>query len=125
MELISTEKGIELIHKDGNWIIKKEVGFSPVELLVASIAACGAYVYERVLANSQISFTTQRVEVAYERSEAKPAKPLKTVTITFYLTVSEAEQEKAQRATKLITKNCPVMQSLDPEITVIENVFFI
>ncbi|MBP2098677.1 OsmC family protein [Enterococcus rivorum] len=125
MELISTEKGIELIHKNGNWIIKKEIGFSPVELLVASIAACGAYVYERVLTNSKITYKTQRVEVAYERSETKPAKPLSEVTITFYLEVPESEQGKAERATKLITKNCPVMQSLDPEIKVFEQVIFV
>lgn len=125
MELISTNKGIELVHENGNWILKKELGFSPVELLVASIAACGAYVYEKVLTNSKISFTTERVEVDYERSETKKTKPLSQVVITFYLTVPEEDQGKAERSIKLITQNCPVMQSLDPAITVTEKVVFV
>lgn len=125
MELISSEKGIELVHKNGNWLLKREIGFSPVEMLVASIAACGAYVYERVLTNSKITFTTQRVEVAYERDVEKKTNPLKAVTITFYLTIPEKEQEKAERGIRLIAKNCPVMQSLDPEIVIKEQVIFI
>lgn len=47
MKLISSEKGFELVHQSGNWVLKKEIGFSPVEMLVASIGACGAYVYEK------------------------------------------------------------------------------
>lgn len=125
MELISSEQGIELVHQKGNWLIKKDLGFSPVELLVASVAACGAYVYERVLTNSKISFKIQHVEVSYERFENKPTKPLKEVTLIFQIEVPENQQEKATRATKLIAKNCPVMQSLDSEVTVIEKVIFV
>ncbi|WP_207695865.1 hypothetical protein DOK67_0001418 [Enterococcus sp. DIV0212c] len=125
MELISGEKGFELVHQSGNWVLKKEIGFSPVEMLVASIGACGAYVYEKILTNSHVDFTIKKVDISYERAEAKQAKPLSSVAITFSIRVAEEEQGKAERALKLIGKNCPVMQSLDPEITVVENVIFV
>lgn len=125
MELRSSEKGFELVHKSGNWILKKDIGFSPVEMLVASIGACGAYVYEKVLTNSQVEFDFKQVEISYERAETKPAKPLSRVEIVFSLRVAETDQGKAERALKLIAKNCPVMQSLDPEIVVVENVIFL
>ena len=125
MELISSEKGFELVHKSGNWVLKKEIGFSPVELLVASISACGAYVYEKILTNSNIDFTIEKVDISYERAEDKQAKPLSRVAITFSIKVSEDEQGKAERALKLIGKNCPVIQSLDPEIAVVEELIFI
>ncbi|WP_086315394.1 hypothetical protein A5821_002879 [Enterococcus sp. 7F3_DIV0205] len=125
MELIPSEKGFELVHQSGNWVLKKEIGFSPVEMLVASIGACGAYVYEKILSNSHVDFTINKVEISYDRAENKPAKPLSRVVITFSLRVSEEEQGKAERALKLIGKNCPVMQSLDPEIAVVEQVIFV
>lgn len=124
MELISGEKGFELVHQSGNWILKKDIGFSPVEMLVASIGACGAYVYEKILTNSHIDFTIANVVISYERTEIQ-AKPLSKVVITFSVQISEEEQGKAERALKLIGKNCPVMQSLDPAITVVEEVVFI
>ena len=125
MELVSGEKGFELVHQSGNWLLKKDIGFSPVELLVASIGACGAYVYEKMLTNSNIDFSFEKVDVSYERAEDKQAKPLSHVVITFSIKVSQEEQGKAERSLKLIGKNCPVMQSLDPEITVVENVIFV
>ncbi|MBM7688962.1 peroxiredoxin [Enterococcus ureilyticus] len=124
MELISGEKGFELVHQSGNWILKKDIGFSPVEMLVASIGACGAYVYEKILTNSHIDFTIANVAISYERTEIQ-AKPLSKVVITFSVQISEEEHGKAERALKLIGKNCPVMQSLDPAITVVEEVVFI
>ncbi|WP_375178554.1 OsmC family protein [Enterococcus rotai] len=125
MELISSEKGFELVHQNGNWLLKKEIGFSPVEMLVASIGACGAYVYEKILTNSHIDFTIEQVEISYERAEEKQAKPLSRVDITFSIQVAEEAQGKAERALKLIGKNCPVMQSLDPAIAVVEKVIFV
>lgn len=125
MELISSDNGFELLHKNGNWVLKKEIGFSPVEMLAASIGACGAYVYEKILTNSHIEFEIEQVEISYERTETKPARPLSRVEITFSLRMNKAEQGKAERAIKLIAKNCPVMQSLDPEIAVVENLIFL
>lgn len=125
MHLVSGKEGFELVHESGNWLMKKEIGFSPVEMLVASIGGCGAYVYEKILTNSKIDFTIESVDISYERAEDKPAKPLSQVTIIFTIQVPEEAKGKAERALKLIGKNCPVMQSLDPAIEVIEKVQFI
>ncbi|MFD2308088.1 OsmC family protein [Enterococcus termitis] len=125
MKLVPSQKGFELVHQNGNWVLKKEIGFSPVEMLVASVGACGAYVYEKILTNSHIDFTIDSVDISYERAENKPTKPLSQVTILFTVQVPEEAQGKAERALKLISKNCPVIQSLDPEIAVVETVHFL
>lgn len=125
MELISSRKGFELVHRSGNWVVKKEIGFSPVEMLVASIGACGAYVYEKIGTNSRINYTIEKVNISYERAEDKQANPLSHIMLSFSVRVSKEEQGRAQRALKLIGKNCPVIQSLDPEITVVEQVIFL
>ena len=125
MQLVQGQKGFELVHQSGNWLMKKDSGFSPVEMLVASIGGCGAYVYEKILTNSNVDFMIESVEITYERAENKPAKPLSQVTIIFTIQVSDEAQGKAECALKLIGKNCPVMQSLDSAIDVIETVQFI
>lgn len=125
MELLQTERGVELVHKKGNWVLKKELGFSPVETLVASVGACGAYVYETILANSKIEATFQKIEISYQRDATKKTQPVNEITIEFHLQITQKEQNKAQRALSLIKKNCPVMQSLDPSIVVKETLVFI
>lgn len=126
MELISGKQGFELVSENGNWILKKEIGFSPVEMLVASVGACGAYVYEKVLTNSGIAYQVENVTIDYERAEDKQAKPVSKISISFVLSnVPQNEQAKAERAMGLIGKNCPVIQSLDASIEVSEVVRFI
>lgn len=126
MELKLINDTFEVIHPDGNWRLKKDAGFSPLETLVIAIAGCSASVYKNVLTNSRIEHTFHNITVDYTRVEDGKAMPLKSVTITFYLKdVPASQQEKTVRATHLISRNCPVVQSLDPSIQVIENVEFI
>lgn len=125
MELLQTGQGIELVHQKGNWILKKELGFSPVETLVASVGACGTYVYETILVNSKIEATFQKIEIFYQRDANKKAQPVNEITIEFHLKIAQKNQKRAQRALSLIQKNCPVIQSLDPAIVVKEIVVFI
>lgn len=125
MELIFGEKGVELQHPEGNWQLKKGVGFSPVEMTAASVAACGMYVFEDILKNSKVDFRFDKVETNYERSETKPAKPISKVMIDFYLEVPQEQQERVLRISKMINKHCPVMQTLDPEVVIEEQVHFV
>lgn len=124
MELIQGTKGMELVHEKGNWVLLREIGFSPVETLVATIGACGAYVYQSVLDNSKVPYTFHKVTLDYTRDTEKQAEPLKEVTIDFYLEVPSELQEKAERALKLVNKNCPVIQSLSDTVVVHEIVHF-
>lgn len=118
--------GFELAVPDKpNWILLRQGGYSPVQSLVNAVAACGGYVYQEVLENSKIVGTIQEVHVSYERNLEKKAHPIKTITIHFLTVgITKEQQEKAQRCLRLVSPNCPVIQSLDPAIEVIKTVAF-
>ena len=118
-------KGFELPQANGDWVMLREEGYSPVQMLASAIGACGGYVYESVLTNSKIPFEIERGTVTYTRSATKKAEPLENVTLVFYAKIPAEYQERATRALKLINPNCPVMQSLDPAIKVTEEVVFL
>lgn len=124
MNLILTENGAELIHPSGNWKLKKDIGFSPVESTVANVAACSAYVYTEILNNSKIEFEITNIEVDYKRSETIKTFPISEIIVTFHMKVPQEMQGKAERATAMIARNCPVIQSLNPDIWVHEDVIF-
>lgn len=123
--IVKGEVGLELPHEAGNWVLKKDLGYSPVEMLVSATAACGGYVYQTILTNSRIDHTFHRVEVNYTRDATRQAKPLASVTIHYYVTVAEAKRERALRASKLIHGNCPVIQSLGADVNVEDVVHFV
>lgn len=125
MELVLREKGVELVHPDGNWLLKKDIGYSPVEALVASVAGCSIYVYKSILEKSDIAFELVDAIVTYERDEDKKAKPVSQIKITFRMRVAQADQAKVTRAARMIAPNCPVIQTLDKAVVVDELVSFV
>ncbi|MBP1039772.1 OsmC family protein [Vagococcus sp. BWB3-3] len=125
IELIQGEKGMELPLEAGNWVLLKDYGYSPVQSLVAAVGACGAYVYQSILTNSKIPFTFEKVLIEYTRDAERQSEPVKKIEMVFDVKVAPELQDRATRGIKLIAKNCPVMQSLDPAIEVIETVNFI
>ncbi|MGX7025507.1 OsmC family protein [Vagococcus hydrophili] len=125
IELIQGEKGMELPVATGNWVMLRNEGYSPVQSMVGAIGACGAYVYQSILESSRIEYVFEKVEIEYERDTEIQSEPLKEVKINFFVKVDEKSQGRAERGLKLISKHCPVMQSLDPRIKVVEEVNFI
>lgn len=123
--LTKSGKAFTLPSPTGDWQLLREVGYSPVQMLVSGIAGCGAYVYEAVLKNSDVPHTIERVHVEYTRDTHKKAQPLATVDLVIEAKVPASSHEKALRCLKLIAPNCPVIQSLDPTIQVTETVKFI
>ncbi|MEG1503616.1 MAG: OsmC family protein [Enterococcus sp.] len=120
------ENKFEMHTKKGEWILTKEKGYSPVQMLVSSVAACGGYVYISILENSKIEATISKIEVTYRRNEQKKAEPVSEIQLKFIASnVPEADQKRAIHCLKLIPANCPVIQSLDPTIQVTETVEFI
>ncbi|OTN75796.1 hypothetical protein A5886_000872 [Enterococcus sp. 8G7_MSG3316] len=115
----------EMQTPNGDWILAREQGYSPVQMLVSAVAACGGYVYRSVLENSKVDANISKIEVSYDRNPDKKAEPVSAIQINFSAKVAEADQEKAIRCLKLIAANCPVIQSLDPAIEVTETVVFI
>ncbi len=126
LQLISGEHGFELPREGSeNWVLRKEFGYSPVRSLVAAVGACGGYVYQEVLENSKIPAVFHKVELRYERNPDKKAEPLKRIEVTFFVTVAEELKGRAERSVRLVSQHCPVIQSLDPTIEVVEKVEFI
>lgn len=124
--LESQSGSFELPRPDKNWTLKADQGYSPVQMVAAATTACGGYVYQEVLENSGITFEMQKAEVVYTRDEVEnKAHPIKTIEITFYLRVPAEFQKKATSCLRLIGRNCPVMQSLDPKIEVTEKAVFV
>lgn len=108
-----------------NWQLIREKGYSPVQLLVSAVAACGGYVYQSVLENSHVPFELEKIEVSYTRDEKRQSEPVKSIQVDFFAKIPEEFQAKAIRCLRLVAPNCPVMQSIDPAIQVEETVTFL
>lgn len=85
LTIIRGVEKFELQTKTARWVLAKEEGYSPVQMLVSAIGACGGYVYQSVLENSHIPFEFEKIEVTYSREVERRAQPLKQVTILFYV----------------------------------------
>lgn len=125
MKLIDKSGNLELVHKDGNWVLKKEIGFSPVQMTAASAAACSAYVYEKILKKQRIPFELIGVDIDYERNEETEPRPISKIVVRISVKVAEKNQERAKKDAALIAANCPVVQSLNPNIDIVEQVEFV
>lgn len=125
LNLLKGEHGLELYHQDGNWVMLKELGYSPVQMLVASIGGCGAYVLKSVLERSAIAARVGDVALAYSLDDTVKAKPLKRVEIVFKVHADEAVHAKVQGALRLVNDFCPVIQSLNPNIEVVKTLEFV
>lgn len=123
--LVQGEKGMELPRDGENWVILKDLGYSPVQSLVAAVGSCGAYVYQSILEKSRIPYRFDKVEIDYVRDEEKETEPVKEITLVFFVEVEESKQGRAERGLAMVSKYCPVMQSIDPNIVVTEKVVFI
>ena len=66
--------------------------------------------YQSVLENSHIPFEFEKIEVTYSRVETRTT--IKTGDDSLLCVCSEAFQERATRCLKLVSPNCPVIQSL-------------
>lgn len=125
MKLINVKGHVELVHENGNWVLSKDAGFSPLEALIAVTAACSTYVYIGILDKQRIDYTLQSVQVDYERNKVQEECPVSKIFIQFFLSVDPLNKEKAQKDLQLISKNCTVARSLNPAIEVIESAQFL
>lgn len=125
LTLIQGQNGFELtVSGKENWIMRREMGYSPVQSVIAAVGACGGYVYQYLLQNSNVSATFNRVEAEYTRYDDSVGA-ISSITLTFFVSVQESDKVKAQSCLKLVSRYCPVIQSLDKNIKIIEIVEFI
>lgn len=124
MKLVFGKNGVELVHPEGNWDLKKGFGFSPVELLVSSVGACGMYVFDGILTRSSIPHKINNVDIEYIVNPDGHVHPVTEITLKYYVEVEEDLRQRTERILALVPKNCPVMQSLHPDIKIIETIHY-
>lgn len=124
MELVLNNDTVELVHESGNWILKRGAGFSAVQMVANAAGACGIYVLNSILSNSNIPCEVIKAFVSYTVDENNRVRPLKSISIEYHVRVEEEYKPRVERILKLVHKSCPVMQSLDPNIDVIETLVY-
>lgn len=125
MELVFGNNGIELIHENGNWNLKAGAGFSPVEALVAAVGSCGLYVFQGLLTGSKIEHEFVNAKVDFKVDDSKRVTPVKEIVIDYFMKANEEDKARIERIVDLVSKNCPVMQSLNEDVEVIENIHYV
>ncbi len=74
VETLTIQQGsdkFEMTTPTGNWVLAREKGYSPVQMLVSAVAACGGYVYASVLENSKSQQKSKRSKSAMTGTTTK------------------------------------------------------
>jgi putative redox protein len=96
----------------------QDLGLRPMELILASLATCGAFELVEILKKQRQDLKDLHIKVIGERAEGKAARPFTSISMTFTLW-GKVKEHKAQRALDLaFDKYCSVRASLDPNIDV-------
>ncbi len=82
MKLTIKHDDIEADLSYGQLAIGKENGYSPLQLLVSSIAGCSAIVFRTILEKKRITYDTFTIETEIGRSEAL-SKPVESVHLHY------------------------------------------
>ncbi|MCR8980796.1 OsmC family protein [Brevibacillus laterosporus] len=99
----------------------RQSGFKPIDLLVSAIAGCSQIVFTRILEKQRISYDSLTLQIDAVQSEDAP-NPLTKVSLVYNIAGSDLVQEKLEKALRLIPSNCTIIQSLNPNIEVVEQV---
>lgn len=114
------------VAKGEDWILDNEQTYSPLQLMVQAVAACGASVFKNMVKNSNVEASLIAVDIEYTRDETTDVRPINSLNLIYKV---DAKAEKAQRMSKTIASRigqyCPVMQSLDQTIAIEESVEFV
>ncbi|MCO7124325.1 OsmC family protein [Sporolactobacillus shoreicorticis] len=123
MELIQPSETLELVHAHGNWSISQDSGFSPVQLIAASAAACSTYVFEKLLDERGIPYELKKVLFDYQLGVYYP-NPVTRVDVQFFIKANARVRNEIEHVFYQIAENCPVIQSLHPRIKINESIIF-
>ncbi|WP_020061509.1 OsmC family protein [Bacillus sp. 123MFChir2] len=105
----------------GELQIGKENGYTPLELLISSIAGCSAIVFRTILEKKRITYHEFTMETEIIRSETL-SKPVKSVHIHYKIKAERITQEQLEKALELAMKNCTIVQSVKDSIEIIETI---
>ena len=105
----------------GKLQIGKENGYTPLELLIASIAGCSAMVFRTILEKKRIMYHEFTMETEIRRSETL-SKPVERVHLHYKIKAEGITQEQLEKALELAMKNCTIVQSVKGSIEIIETI---
>lgn len=120
-----THNHYEMHNDHAQWALKRDIGFSPVQMLIASIGACGGYVLTSILDKMQIKHEMLNLEMTYEVNQDSKAKEPTYVGMVFHISVHSDDSDKVLHALSLVPKYCPVMLSLSDKVVIEKSVRFI
>lgn len=95
-----------------------ETGPSPVDALVAALAACTAVDVTMILEKRRTPVRALRIEATGERANATPAR-VAAVELVYHIDGDGIDRPNAERAVELaVSKYCSVRDSLDPALPI-------
>ncbi|MCL1631568.1 OsmC family protein [Sporolactobacillus sp. CPB3-1] len=124
MELIQPSETLELVHEHGNWQISQDIGFSPVQLVAASAAACSTYVFEKLLDERGIPYELDKVLFDYQLGVYYP-NPIAKIDVQFFMKANDRVREEIESVFYQISEHCPVIQTLHPRVKVNASILFV
>ncbi|PEZ06426.1 osmotically inducible protein C [Bacillus sp. AFS018417] len=105
----------------GELQIGKENGYTPLELLIASIAGCSSIVFRTILEKKRITYNEFTIEADIIRSEVL-SKPVESIHLHYKIKAEGITQEQLEKALELAVKNCTIVQSVKDSIQIIETI---
>ncbi len=117
MKLTIKHDDIEADLSYGQLAIGKENGYSPLQLLISSIAGCSAIVFRTILEKKRIPYDTFTIETEIGRSEAL-SKPVESVHLHYKIKAQNITEEQLDKALQLAVKNCTIVQSVKDSINI-------
>lgn len=121
MKLTIKQNDIQVNLSNGVLHIGKEQGYTPLELLVTSIAGCSAIVFQTILEKKRVSYESFTIDTEITRSEQLP-KPITSVHLHYKIKTDCITKEQLEKVLVLAVKNCTIAQSVKDSIEITETI---
>ncbi|CAM4350589.1 osmotically inducible protein C [Bacillus manliponensis] len=121
MKLTSKQNDIQVNLSNGVLHIGKEKGYTPLELLVASIAGCSTIVFQTILEKKRVSYDSLTIDTSVRKSETSP-NPVEAVHLHYKIQTDCITKEQLEKVLVLAVKNCTIAQSVKDSIEITETI---
>ncbi|MFD3445974.1 OsmC family protein [Microbacteriaceae bacterium 4G12] len=121
MKLVITNERITTDLPYGELHMDKDNGFTPLELLIASIAGCSGIVFRTILGKKRITYEELTIDTEIERAEEAP-RPLTAVHLHYKIKGANLQENQVTSALKLVGKHCTIAQSVKESIKITETI---
>ncbi|AXF57630.1 OsmC family protein [Salicibibacter kimchii] len=97
-----------------------EHGFRPYQLLVSAIAGCSGSVLRKIMRKRRVEIGDIRIHADVTRNDDEP-HDVKTVHLHYTIEAAGVKEELMEKMLEIAKKNCSIVQSVEPAITVTES----